>query len=69
MTGFAAGYGTGHGLDPYYLGDYNRDLQKTKRVVRDLLQAMIDDAEQNGMLDDSSTEDFKAIIYRLMDQV
>ena len=49
--------------------DYARDYQLTKRLVRDLLQNMVDDVGSNKMLNEENTEDFKAIIYRLMDQV
>ena len=49
--------------------DYDYEYQLTQRLVRDLLQNMVDDVGSNGMLNERNTEDFKEIVYRLMDQV
>lgn len=49
--------------------DHDREYQLTKRLVRDLLQNMVDDVGSNGMLNEKNTAHFQSIVYRLMDQV
>ena len=48
---------------------YDYEYELTKRLVRDLLQNMVDDVGSNGMLNERNTAHFQSIVYRLMDQV